>query len=210
MEFTVLRERMVENQLITRGIQNRFVLEAMRLIPREFFIPSKLHDEAYADKALPIEEGQTISQPIITATMIQALSPSPEDKILEVGCGSGYAAVVLATIVKQVYSIEIQLNLAQLAKERIKTLGIDNLEIIHSDGSFGLAEHAPYDSILVSAAPTEVPQNLKDQLKIGGKLVIPVGESSDRQELLQITKKSAHEYLTEKLGAVRFVPLVSH
>ena len=210
MEFEQLRERMVERQLKSRGITNRFVLEAMRLIPRELFIPIQFQEEAYSDRALPIEEGQTISQPIIVATMIQALDPKPEMKVLEVGCGSGYAATLLAAIVKKVYAIEIQQNLVEICKDRIESLGISNLEVIHSDGSFGLSEHAPYDGILVSAAAESVPENLKKQLKIGGKLIIPVNEREDHQNLLAITRVSEDGYETKNLGGVRFVPLVSH
>ena len=210
MEFEQLRERMVERQLKSRGINNRFVLEAMSLVPRELFIPVQFQEEAYADRALPIEEGQTISQPIIVATMIQALSPTPEMKILEVGCGSGYAATLLAAIVEKVYAIEIQQNLVEICKDRVKNLGISNLEIIHSDGSFGLSKYAPYDGILVSAAAESVPENLKKQLKIGAKLIIPVHERENHQNLLAITRTSEDSYETKNLGGVRFVPLVSH
>lgn len=201
---------MVERQLKKRGICNQFVLEAMRLLPREFFVPAKFQDDAYSDCALPIEEGQSISQPIVVAKMLEALNLRPEMKVLEIGCGSGYAAALLASIVHYVYAIEIQESLVNLCKERIQQIGINNLEIIHGDGSFGLSKTAPYDAILVSAAAEHIPENLKNQLAIGANLVIPVGANPDQQELLLINRISDKDYVTNKLGDVRFVPLVSH
>jgi len=199
---------MVESQIARRGIDDRYVLEAMRTVPREIFVASALGEFAYADTALPIEERQTISQPYIVALMMAAAEVKPGDRVLEVGAGSGYAAAVLSQIADMVYAIERHPALVDAARQRCTRLGYDNVEIRVGDGTLGWADAAPFDAILVAAGGPEVPPALKDQLAIGGRLVIPVGDEERSQDLLKITRTGDTAFEEEDLGSVRFVPLV--
>ena len=203
------REWMVERQLRRRGIDSSTLLKAFAQVPREEFVPENLREFAYEDGPLPIGEGQTISQPYIVAFMLEALSLRGGERVLEVGAGSGYAAAVLGQIAEQVYALERIAELAARAAETIARLGYDNVEIRHGDGTRGWPEHAPFDGIVVAAGGREIPEALRRQLRIGGRLVIPVGRQATFQELLRITRLDEEEFTEENLAAVRFVPLVS-
>ena len=203
-----LRERMVERQVARRGVRSQRVLDAMRTVPREAFLPESLSEFAYEDSPLPIAEGQTISQPYIVALMTEALDLEGGEDVLEIGTGSGYAAAVLSRIARNVYTVERIGQLAEKAASALATLGYSNVHVLHTDGTRGWPEHAPYDAIVVAAGGPEVPESLKAQLKIGGRLVIPVGIDRRVQELLRVTRVSQHEYRTEDIADVRFVPLV--
>jgi protein-L-isoaspartate(D-aspartate) O-methyltransferase len=205
VELAQQRERMVRTQLEGRGIADARVLEAMREVERHRFVPEDLQESAYDDGPLPIGHGQTISQPYIVAIMTELLAPEPGDVVLDVGTGSGYQAAVLARLVKQVYSIEIVPALAEEARARLAALGYTNVEVITGDGWAGLPAHAPYDGILVAAAPPVVPQALLDQLGEGAKLVIPVGEWDQD---LRVYERTAHGIDERTIFGVRFVPLV--
>ncbi|SHK67524.1 protein-L-isoaspartate(D-aspartate) O-methyltransferase [Marinobacter antarcticus] len=194
--------------LVKRGIQDKLVLDAMEAVPREVFVGLDLAEFAYDDSPLPIDEGQTISQPYIVALMTEAMQLKPGDKVLEIGSGSGYAAAILSRIVKQVYTVERHRGLANLARERLSKLGYDNVSVLCGDGTLGWAEHAPFDAIVVTAGGPVVPRSLTRQLVIGGRLVIPVGPSVHEQKLLRITRTSEEEMETAELGGVRFVPLI--
>ncbi len=207
-DYSELRERMVANQVEARGVRSKKVLNAMRKVPREQFLPEGLKEFAYEDSPLPIEAGQTISQPYIVAFMIEGLVLHGGEKILEIGAGSGYAAAVLAEIAEEVYTIERLESLAKGASAALAAAGYDNVHVLHADGSLGWTEHAPFDGIVVTAGGPEVPESLKQQLKIGGRLVIPVGPDREFQELQRVTRTSENEFETETLAAVRFVPLV--
>jgi len=207
-DFDSLRRRMVDEQLVRRGVTDRSVLDAMATVPREAFVDADFRDQAYADGPLPIGAGQTISQPYIVAVMIEALALTGEERVLEVGAGSGYAAAVLGQIVAEVYTIERHRSLAEGAARRLEALGLDNVEVICADGTRGWPERAPYDAIVVAAGAPVVPAALKEQLTVGGRLVIPVGGERTVQELIRITRLSATEFRQEKLGDVRFVPLI--
>jgi len=207
-DFDSLRRRMVDEQLVRRGVTDRSVLDAMATVPREAFVDADFRDQAYADGPLPIGAGQTISQPYIVAVMIEALALTGEERVLEVGAGSGYAAAVLGQIVAEVYTIERHRSLAEGAARRLEALGLDNVEVICADGTRGWPERAPYDAIVVAAGAPVVPAALKEQLTVGGRLVIPVGGERTVQELVRITRLSATEFRQEKLGDVRFVPLI--
>lgn len=198
---------MIDRQLRARGIHDPHVLDALGSVPREAFVPPEFADMAYEDRPLPIESGQTISQPYIVAVMTEALALKPSDRVLEIGTGSGYAAAVLARIAKQVYTVERHEELAELSRERLSRLGFANVEIQCGDGTLGWAEHAPYDAIIVAAGGPEVPPALLEQLAIGGRLIIPVG-TGRAQELVRVTRASKTEYRREDLGAVQFVPLI--
>jgi protein-L-isoaspartate(D-aspartate) O-methyltransferase len=207
-DFETLRRLMVEHQLERRGIADPLVLEAMRKVPREAFVPPELADEAYADGPLPIGEGQTISQPYIVALMAEALELRGAERVLEIGAGSGYAAAVLAEIAAELYTVERHARLAEEAAARLTRLGYDNVHVRVGDGSLGWPEHAPFDAIVVAAGAPEVPEALKEQLAVGGRLVIPVGQGRTLQDLLRLRRLSETEYQREELGGVRFVPLV--
>lgn len=202
------RQRMVEEQIAARGIRSEAVLDAMRQVPREAFIPEHLHEFAYDDTPLPIAAGQTISQPYIVALMAEALNLEENKKVLEIGAGSGYAAAVLAQIASEVYTVERIEQLANSASAALAEIGCNNAHVIHADGTLGWAEQAPYDAIVVTAGGPSVPEALKQQLKIGGCLVIPVGDAERSQELVRVTRVAEDEFDTENLGAVRFVPLI--
>ncbi|MCG9966503.1 protein-L-isoaspartate(D-aspartate) O-methyltransferase [Pelotomaculum terephthalicicum JT] len=201
------RRRMVEKQLIPYGISNEAVLSSMLEVPRHLFVSEQLQAYAYADCALPIDEGQTISQPYIVALMAEALRPDPADAVLEIGTGSGYAAAVLSRIVSKVYTIERHKNLAGQAQSRFQTLKYENIIVRIGDGSKGWTGKAPFDGILVAAGAPVIPESLGNQLKAGGCLVVPVGDRH-HQELLRLEKKPDGSFDRENLGGVRFVPLV--
>lgn len=194
--------------LVKRGIQDKRVLRAMEIVPREAFVGLDLAELAYDDSPLPIEEGQTISQPYVVALMTEAMQLGPEDTVLEIGTGSGYAAAVLSRIVKQVYTVERHRGLANLSRERLSRLGYNNVTVHWGDGTLGWPEHAPFDAIVVTAGAPSVPRPLTRQLAIGGRLVIPAGPGVHEQKLLRITRISDSETTTEELGGVRFVPLI--
>jgi protein-L-isoaspartate(D-aspartate) O-methyltransferase len=206
--FASLRAKMVERNIAARGVQDELVLEAMRKVPRELFLPKHLREFAYEDSPLPIAGDQTISQPYIVAFMAEALMLKGGEKVLEIGAGSGYAAAVLSEIAAQVYTVERLGQLAGQAAATLAGLGYDNVHVLHGDGTKGWPEHAPFDAIVVAAGGPQVPESLKEQLKIGGKLVIPVGADQRTQELVRVTRISAREYLSEDIADVRFVPLI--
>jgi len=207
-DFRQLRQRMIEYQLLARGLRDQTVLDAVKAVPREEFVPTELVEFAYSDTPLPIAASQTISQPYIVALMTAALELRPGERVLEVGTGSGYAAAILAEIAGQVYSVERHKILADTARNKLEEMGFDNIWVLHGDGSLGWPEHAPYDAIVVTAGGPEVPESLKQQLAIGGRLVIPVGTSLHTQTLLRVRRISEHGYQQEDLGGVRFVPLI--
>lgn len=205
--YAALREEMVARQLEARGIADRQVLDAMRTVPRELFVPAALAGMAYADGALPIAEGQTISQPYVVALMAEAAEPRPGDRSLDVGTGSGYAAAVLSRIVARVYSIERIPELAESARTALERAGIDNVTVRVGDGTLGWPEEAPFDSIVVAAGAPAAGETLKRQLAPGGRLVIPV-EAGGWQRLIRIRRTGEHSFEERDLGAVRFVPLI--
>ena len=206
--MSALRENMVRYQIAARGVSDDRVLDAMRAVPREAFMPGKLVEFAYEDTPLPIEEGQTISQPYIVALMIAAIQPEPQDRVLEIGTGSGYAAAVLSRVVGRVYTVERHEALVELARRRLLTLGYGNVEVLHGDGSLGWPAHAPYDGIIVTAGGPHVPRQLREQLAVGGHLVIPIGPDPRLQHLVRVTRVDHERFEEERLMAVRFVPLV--
>lgn len=199
---------MVDTQIAARGIRDLRVLDAMRIVPREIFLSEELSEFAYYDTALPIEEEQTISQPYIVARMVEALNLQPDDKILEIGCGSGYHAAVMSRLAGEVFTIERHEALVELARGRLKRLGYDNVRVVHGNGTMGYAEHAPYDAIVVAAGAPGVPQSLLDQLRVGGRLIIPIGPEPVGQVLTRFTRTDEKNYQREELGDVRFVPFV--
>jgi protein-L-isoaspartate(D-aspartate) O-methyltransferase len=201
------RRHMVERQLRARGVRDSRVLAAMAEVPRERFVPERLREFAYEDGPLPIGEEQTISQPYIVANMIEAAGVGPGDRVLEVGAGSGYAAAILSRIAGQVFAIERHETLARSAQRRLAELGYDNVAILVGDGSLGLPAQAPFDAILVAAGGNRVPEPLKRQLKVGGRLVVPVGAES-LQSLLCVTRTGEESWREADLGRVRFVPLI--
>lgn len=205
-DFEVARRKMVETQIAARGIRNPRVLQVMREIPRHLFLEEGLWDQAYQDHPLPIGEKQTISQPYIVALMTEALEPTPLDKVLEIGTGSGYQTAILASLCKWVYSVERIRSLALKARKVLDQLRLYNVSIRIGDGTEGWVENAPYDGILVTAGAPEVPQPLKEQLADGGRLVIPVGDRFS-QSLYKIVRKG-EEFYQEDLGGCRFVDLV--
>ena len=202
------RQHMIEHHIKGRGVRSPLVIAAMNEVPREAFLPSHLRDHAYEDAPLPIGEGQTISQPYIVAFMVEALELSGGERVLEIGGGSGYAAAVLSRIAGEVYTVERIGALAAKASERLADLGYRNVHVLHADGTLGWPEHAPYDAIVVAAGGPDVPRSLMAQLKVGGRLVIPVGRDPRAQELVRITRVSDSAYETEEIADVRFVPLV--
>jgi protein-L-isoaspartate(D-aspartate) O-methyltransferase len=204
-DMTEERNEMVRSQIQARGVDDPRVLDAMRSVKRHLFVPTASVDEAYEDFPLPIGEGQTISQPYIVALMTELLDTKPTDRVLEVGTGSGYQAAVLSRLVADVYSIEIVKSLSERAGEELAKQGYSNVHLRVGDGYNGWPEHAPFDGIVVTAAPPEIPQKLVDQLADGGRMVVPVG--TNYQELLLIEKKGS-EITKRVITAVRFVPMV--
>ena len=196
---------MIKEQIISRGVKDAKVISAMEDVKRHLFVPPRLTERAYDDGPLPIGYSQTISQPYIVAFMSEALNLGPDDIVLEIGTGSGYQAAILAEIVKKVYTIEILEPLAGQSRDRLKDLGYDNIEVKHGDGYLGWPEYAPFDKIIVTAAPSNIPMELVGQLKIGGKMVIPIG--SFFQELYLITK-TEDGFVKKAILPVRFVPMV--
>ncbi len=207
-KFDALRQQMVDYQLAARGLSDQLVLDAVAAVPREEFIPADLVEFAYRDSPLPIAASQTISQPYIVALMTAALELKPTDRVLEVGTGSGYAAAVLAEIASDVFTIERHKILADTARNRLESLGYKNIHVLYGDGTLGWPQHAPFDAIIVAAGGPEVPTNLKQQLAIGGRLVIPVGTTLQTQKLIRVRRTSEHEFEEDDLGGVRFVPLI--
>jgi protein-L-isoaspartate(D-aspartate) O-methyltransferase len=204
--FQGLRERMVDTQIRPRNIQNAAVLDAMRAVPRHLFVPDDLRPNAYEDRPLPIGRGQTISQPYVVAYMTEALQLAPGLKVLEIGTGSGYQAAVLAHIGARVFSIEIIADLASEARRALAEAGYRNVEVRTGNGYMGWPEHAPFDRIIVTAAPPEIPKALVEQLAVGGIMVVPVGTS--HQEIV-VVNKTATGATEQRTIEVRFVPMVS-
>lgn len=201
------RERMVERQLAGRGVHDNHVLEAMREVPREAFVPKPLQEFAYEDTPLPIDAGQTISQPYIVAAMIEAAGVRPGDRVLEIGAGSGYAAAVMSRIAREVVAIERHAGLVDEARAQLAALGYDNVELVVGDGTRGYADKAPFDAIIVSAGGPGIPHALQQQLDLGGRLIIPVGNDIT-QRLLKVTRTGATHFEEQELGDVVFVPLI--
>lgn len=206
--FESLRHRMVEEQIIRRGVTNPLVIAAMKKVPRHLFVPKDLIHKAYEDRPLPIGHEQTISQPYIVAYMTQALRLVGGEKVLEIGTGCGYQAAVLAEIAKEVYTIERIAELAEKAKNTLKSLNYNNVHVVVGDGTLGLEEFAPYNAIIVTAGGPKIPKTLIEQLKVGGSLVMPVGEYKYGQTLTRITKGVKGKINEEKLIDVLFVPLI--
>jgi protein-L-isoaspartate(D-aspartate) O-methyltransferase len=205
-EFESARSRMIQEQIQARGIRNALVLESMRSTPRHLFVPEPYRFRAYGDHPLPIGYGQTISQPYIVALMTELLDPRRGDRVLEVGTGSGYQAAVLSRIAKEVYTIEIVPELARNSAAVLKQLGYRNVFVREGDGYKGWPEKAPFDRIIVTCAPVEVPKALTDQLKAGGKLVAPIGEAL--QQLVVVEKRRDGSLDRKATIPVRFVPMV--
>jgi len=209
INFEIEREKMVKQQLLTRDITNQKVIDAMGIVPREKFVNAGMEDRAYDDSALPIGADQTISQPYIVALTLQAMNPGEGDVILDIGTGSGYAAAVASEIVKSVYTVERIESLYHFAKSNLEKAEITNVQLKHSNGTQGWPEFAPYDGIMVAATSTYVPESLKNQLKAGGHLVIPVGSGLAGQKLQRITKHEDEKFSKENIAGVRFVQLLS-
>lgn len=204
-DFNRLREKMVSDQLVRRGIKSKSVLDAMKKVERHLFVPRHVQSQAYGDHPLGIGEGQTISQPYIVAFMTEILSLNPTDRVLEIGTGSGYQAAILAEICKDVYTIEIISLLGNRADSLLKALKYQNISVRIGDGYQGWPEEAPFDAIIVTCSPSKVPQPLQDQLKEGGRMIIPVGESYT-QELVLVTKEKGKLKQQSRLP-VLFVPM---
>jgi protein-L-isoaspartate(D-aspartate) O-methyltransferase len=196
---------MVDQQIAARGITDPATLAALRTVPRHEFLPLRLRSEAYADYPLPIGHGQTISQPYIVAFMTDAIRPQPGEKILEIGAGSGYQAAILAAMGANVFTVEIVEPLAELSRQTLERLGYDNAQVLHADGFRGWPEHAPYDAIIVTCAPDQIPAPLVDQLREGGRMIIPVGTGMN-QELVLLQKKNG-QIEKQSILPVRFVPM---
>lgn len=205
--FLASRQAMIANHIAGRGIRDPRVLEAMGKIPRHAFLRASQQAQAYADHPLPIDEGQTISQPYVVALMTELLQLKPSDRVLEIGTGSGYQAAVLAEIVGEVYSIEIRAPLAEQAAGRLSAMGYDRLKVKHGDGYFGWEEFAPFDAIIITAATNHIPPPLIAQLREGGRLILPLGSTTFHQTLTLITKEAGGELAVEQKGEVVFVPM---
>ncbi|MBS9524463.1 protein-L-isoaspartate(D-aspartate) O-methyltransferase [Litoribacter ruber] len=204
-KYTAARERMVKDHIQSKGIHNKKVLSALRAVPRHKLVPESQRENAYLDRPLPIGAGQTISQPFIVAFMSQLIEPKKSMRVLEIGTGSGFQAAVLAEMVDQVYTIEIIHSLGEKAKADLEELGYDNIHVRIGDGYAGWPEEAPFDAIIVTAAPDRLPQPLLDQLAEGGKMVVPIGPINQIQELTLIEKKNG-KIKTRNVAPVRFVP----
>ncbi len=207
-ESSARRERMVTEQIASRGIDDPAILRAMRTVPRELFVPKKYQRYAYDDTPLPIPGRQTISQPYVVALMISKLELQPADRVLEIGTGSGYAAALLALIVSEVHTVERIRELVNYARQRLRSLGYENVHVHHGDGTLGWPTKGPYDGIIVAAGGPSVPESLKSQLAEQGRLIIPVGRSERRQHLVAVTRTGVDAYQQTELGAVAFVPLI--
>jgi protein-L-isoaspartate(D-aspartate) O-methyltransferase len=202
------RAAMVSEQLRARGIRDPRVLEAMATVPREQFVPSTLSSHAYDDQPLPIQAGQTISQPYIVAFMTEAAQIAPDARVLEIGTGSGYAAAVLSLLAAEVFTVERHAQLAQSASERMTRLQYTNVHVITSDGTRGLPDHAPFDAILVTASGPDIPAALLEQLSIGGRLVMPVERRHGHQQLVVVVRAMEDDFVEEAVLGVAFVPLI--
>jgi len=207
-DFTTLRDRMVERQIAARGLDDPKLLAAFRAVPREQFVSADYAGYAYQDSPLPIESGQTISQPYIVALTIYAAGIGPGDKVLEVGAGSGYAAAVIGQIAGEIVAIERHHELVELARQRMKRLGYGNVQIFEGDGTLGWPLEAPFDAIVAAASGSHVPQSWIAQLKLGGRIVMPLGSPHGVQSLVKVTKQGDGTLIQEDLGGVRFVPLI--
>src|SRR3954447_21273472 len=208
LDLARARSRMVDVQVARRGVRDSYVLEALRRVPREAFVEPGFEEFAYEDSPLPIDEGQTISQPYIVALMIEAAEVKPGGKVLDVGTGSGYAAAVLSRIAGKVYSIERHRPLAEAARRKFARRGYNDIEVRHGDGTLGWPEAAPFDTIIVAAGGPEIPEALRRQLKVGGRLIIPIGQLGGVQELVRVVRDGETRYHEEELGPVTFVPLI--
>lgn len=206
--FAAQRERMIAEQLAARGIVDTAVLSAFRTIPREPFVPPAYRDYAYDDTPLPIPAGQTISQPYVVAFMLSLVHLRRRERVLEIGTGSGYAAALLSQLAAEVYTVERHAELVAYARERLADLGVTNVWVRHGDGSLGWPEHAPYDAILVAAGGPDVPQSLKAQLAVDGRLIMPVGQSQRRQRLVLVRRRSETIFEEATRSPVAFVPLI--
>jgi protein-L-isoaspartate(D-aspartate) O-methyltransferase len=207
-DFAGLRERMIERDIAARGIREPAILDALRQVPREAFVAPEHAHLAYGDHPLPIEAGQTISQPYIVALTIQAAAITPGNKVLDVGAGSGYAAAVISRIADRVIAVERQHELVETARQRLKRLGYDSVAIVEGDGTRGYTEEAPFDAIVVAASGSHVPKAFITQLEPGGRIVMPIGNRGRAQELVKVTKLEGGTLKQESLGGVRFVPLI--
>jgi len=206
--YQLLRHAMIENQIIDRGVSDERVIKAMNDVPRHLFVKESLRDLAYADGPLPIGHNQTISQPYIVAYMTEILQPDTHHIVLEVGTGSGYQAAILSKLVNHVYSIEIIPELGKEAANRLDKLGYDNVTVKIGDGYNGWEEHSPFDRIIVTAAPEQIPKKLVDQLKSGGLMVLPVGKTSFGQDMRVVKKDKTGQVTTQETIPVRFVPMI--
>ncbi len=205
-DWEFLANKMVENQIVSRGVEDENVIRVMKNIPRHFFVPQEFINESYNDYPLPIGEEQTISQPYIVALMTELLKLKNTDKVLEIGTGSGYQLAVLSQLVDFSYSIEIKENLAKRSKEKLDLLGYENVKIKHGDGYQGWKEFAPFDKIILTAAPEKIPSELINQLKDGGIMVLPVGKQNDQH--LIVLKKDRNKLIENYIFPVRFVPMI--
>jgi protein-L-isoaspartate(D-aspartate) O-methyltransferase len=205
-DLAARRLRMVDEQLRRRGIRDQRLMQAMEKVPRENFVAPEFLGQAYADAPLPIGVGQTISQPYMVATMVEALELAPSDRVLEVGAGTGYEAAILAELAAEVWTIERHAELAEWARQILSSMGYSNVHVVLGDGSVGLAEKAPFDKILVAAGAPRVPQALTEQLTLGGRLVLPVGTRTE--QLLQIVTKTETGPVISGRVMCSFVPLV--
>lgn len=206
-EFEIPRRKMVARLREHYRIEDENVLKVMENLPRHLFVPEALKVQAYKDNALPISSKQTISQPFIVARMTELLELSPEKRVLEIGAGSGYQTAILASLAKKVFAIERIQSLTGEAQERLNRLGFKNVDLRTSDGTNGLKTYAPYDGILVAAGSPQIPEPLINQLQIGGRLVIPIGQDQKTQRLIRVTR-TANDFYTEDFGACAFVPLI--
>ena len=204
------RERMVRSQIAARGVKDSRVLAAMRSVPRHMFVPDRYHDQSYEDYPLPIGLGQTISQPYIVAFMTELLKLGPDDRVFELGTGSGYQAAVASRVAGAVYTMEIYQLLADAATQRLTSLGYSNVHVRGGDGYFGWKEEAPFDAIIVTAAADHIPPPLINQLKPGGRLIIPLGNPFTVQQLVLVTRDSEGQVTERPIIPVRFVPLLGH
>jgi protein-L-isoaspartate(D-aspartate) O-methyltransferase len=208
VDFEQARKRMVADQIRARGVQNSRVLEAMATVPRHEFVPDEFRSMAYDDQPLPTSQGQTISQPYIVALMTELADPQPDHRVLEVGTGSGYQSAVLSGLAGEVYTIELVPELAATAADRLERLGYTNVRVREGDGYLGWPEHAPFDSILVTAGAAEVPMPLVEQLRPGGRMIIPVGDTTSVQILQIVEKDGQGNVRIRDTIPVRFVPLL--
>ena len=206
-EFQIPRQRMVERLRDHYKIADEKVLDVMNRLPRHYFVPDALKSQAYKDNALPISSGQTISQPYIVARMTELMELSERDRVLEIGAGSGYQSAILASLARKIFAVERVPNLAKEALEKLRKLGFQNVSVRHADGTKGWEVYAPFDAILVAAGGPSVPEPLLQQLKVGGKLVIPIGDDQKTQTLVRITR-TEKGFERQDFGPCAFVPLI--